>query len=78
MTIYIKVPHSIDQTAFQARYLELSGEVYVWDNLCNAAETHCMSGSSRLTQTDADTLKSEYPTIETFNEFPSTDDWEPE
>lgn len=73
MTIYIQIP--VNNTTFDNRYLELTGETIQTDKPTNEAQTRYLVGSSRCTQEQCDTLRAEFPNVILTNEFPS--DWIP-
>ena len=82
MSIYLKIPivpenPIFTQEAFAARYLELTGEIYVLDNMREVAGVNQMSGSSVCTEEIAIQLKTEFPMVKYYTDFPSTNNWIP-
>ena len=68
--MFIKFPTTGSQ-GFKDRYLELTGEKIQASPIINDVETHCLVGSSRITQEHADILSSEFSNITIGENIPA-------
>jgi len=72
--MYIKfptTPPNFDLEQFKDDYLSTTGETLQGIPLENKQETHYMIGSSRITNSQFDALKDDYPTISKTNNWPA-------
>ena len=81
MSIYIKIPiapkSGYTQEGFAEDYLKTTGEIFVLNNIREEKAEDQMTGSSRITEAQVIELKSRWPMMKYYMDFPSKAEWTP-